>query len=60
MSTYPLSGDFVFNYLGCTGLQYFPVTGEIDYLKIIPEEENAEFPMYSHPSGIEMLSRLLK
>ena len=42
MSTYPLSGDFVFNYLGCTGLQYFPVTGEIDYLKIIPEEENAE------------------
>ncbi len=42
MSAYPLSGDFVFNYLGCTGLQYFPVTGEIDYIRIIPEEEETE------------------
>ncbi len=42
MSAYPLSGDFVFNYLGCTGLPNFLVTGEIDYIRIIPEEEETE------------------
>ena len=38
LTGYPLTGDFIFNYLGCTGLQYFPVTGEIDYIKIITND----------------------
>lgn len=38
MNKYPLSGNFTFDYLGCKGIEFFSVTSELDYIKIITNE----------------------
>lgn len=54
MSGYPLSGNFVFNYLGCKGIAAFSVTCEIDYIKITTHAEDTDSDTTPPSTNIKM------